>query len=272
MSSKPPFDMIDDQIAVAALARDGRDDVVDLRDVAGVDAGRLQIGDELLGRQPLGVGQRRAEHRRQDHVIGRRQRPREVGLEDAPAGRRGARLEDRPDPAVRDTPSARRPASRRSRSGGARSRRRPRRPRRCRAARSRRRTPLNAAQRRPPSCRCSARPPRRRRSPRARCARCRRRAAAARSVPIGVAAAPHAERGRRAVDLADRAPASRRRRDRPNVSTRQCARSRERQRLGVVGAEQQQAAPRDQVDEALERQPDRRRGRDRCRRDRTRCC
>ena len=90
-----------DEIAVAALAGDGRDDVVDLRDVAGVDVGGLQVGDQLLGRQPLVLRQARAEHRRKHHGVGRGQRAGEVRLEDAAARRRRSRLEDRPDPSVR---------------------------------------------------------------------------------------------------------------------------------------------------------------------------
>ena len=63
MSSNPPFDMMTTRSPSRALRGDGLDDVVDCRDVAGVDAGGLQVGDQLLDRQPLLLRQRRAEHR-----------------------------------------------------------------------------------------------------------------------------------------------------------------------------------------------------------------
>ena len=104
---------------------------------------------------------------------------------------------------------------------------------------------LEPARARPPSCRCSARRPRRRRSPRARCARCRRRAAAARTCRP---ASPL----RRTLNVVDRAASTLQIVRLPvgavataRTSRRGSARaSRSAQRLGVVGAEQQQAAAR----------------------------
>ena len=140
----------------------------------------LQIGDEHLGRQPLAFGQGRAEDGRQDDAIGLRQRPREVRLEDPPARRRGSRLEDRPDAAVRVGRAhaferftdrgrmVRKVVVDRDTGGGA----------------AVLQPPADAPELRgalPPSCRCSVRRPRRPRWPRARCGRCRRRAAAART-------------------------------------------------------------------------------------------
>ena len=200
-----------DEIAVPALARDGLDDVVDLRDVAGVDAGCLR--DRRSAAPPTAA--------------------------DLPAASNGTR-----QAGPRCRPSPGRGRSRTERCGGRRSpnaaRRSPRSAdpgnagadaRQCLCDRGRmmrevvvdRYARRRAAQLHPAAdalepaqpvrqrVGVAVRPPRRRRSRRARCARCRRRAAAARTADR-LAVAPHAEGRRRARRRADRAPASRRRR------------------------------------------------------------
>ena len=69
-----------------------------------------EVAHELRHRQPLGLGQRRSEHRRDQHLVGAGERAGEVVLEHAPARRRRPRLEDRPDARRRDA-TARSPAS-----------------------------------------------------------------------------------------------------------------------------------------------------------------
>ena len=104
------------------------------RDVAGVDA-RPPEGPSRAAsvdsRSASGSVDRNTG--RQDHPVGLRERAREIVLEDAAARRGGARLEDRPDAAVRVRRRARRPAFRRPPSDGARNRRSTVTPPRCAA-------------------------------------------------------------------------------------------------------------------------------------------
>ena len=101
MSSKPPFDMI----TTKSPSLLSRDTVVTMSSVFGMKRAStpdaLRSADQLLGRQPLGVWQRRPEDGGQDDPVCRRQRPREIGLKHAAARCRRSRLEDRPNPPVR---------------------------------------------------------------------------------------------------------------------------------------------------------------------------
>jgi hypothetical protein len=83
------------------LADDGRDDLVDVGDVAGMRAGGVEVAHQILGRQPLCLGQRRAEDGGDDHLVGAAEGAGKVLLEHAPAGRGRARLEHRPHAARR---------------------------------------------------------------------------------------------------------------------------------------------------------------------------
>ena len=85
------------------LVDHGLHDVVDGRNVARALLSRAQVVDELLGGQPFRFGKGRSKDRRDDHFVGRAERSGEVILEHAPARRGGARLEDRPDAAIRVT-------------------------------------------------------------------------------------------------------------------------------------------------------------------------
>ena len=185
----------DDVVAAARLARDDGDDLVDRRRrCAAATPARRQVGDELRRRQPLALGQRAPEHRR-DHAPRRRRRtPRR-----RPPGTRGGTT--RPS-AARRSPTARAPgrgrAHRRQRLGdggrmvrevvvdghAARARRR---------TSSRRLTPAKRGQ--PAGDRVERRGRRRgrRRWPPGRCARCARRASARSNSP----AAPSGPRERR---------------------------------------------------------------------------
>ena len=62
---------------------------------------RLQVAHQLRHRQAFGLRQLRAEDRRDEHLVGAGKRAREIVLEHAPARRRRARLEHRPDARVR---------------------------------------------------------------------------------------------------------------------------------------------------------------------------
>ena len=97
MPSNPPFDIAMTRSPGAGLRCDRVNDVVDLRNIASVLAGSVEIGDDLLGRQPLILRQRRAKDGRQQDAIGGREGAGEIGLEDPPARRRRTRLENRPD-------------------------------------------------------------------------------------------------------------------------------------------------------------------------------
>ena len=88
----------DDDIAGAMLAYDRVDNGVDVRDVTSLVTPGLKIVDQLRGIEALGFRQRRPEYGREDHLIGRAKRAREIVLEDTTARRRRARLEDGPYP------------------------------------------------------------------------------------------------------------------------------------------------------------------------------
>ena len=78
-----------------------RHDVVHCGDVARLLARRREIGHQLLRRQPLLLGQARAEDGREDDVVSGVEGARERLLEDLAARRGRPRLEDRPDPVAR---------------------------------------------------------------------------------------------------------------------------------------------------------------------------
>ena len=91
----------DHNIAIAMLPDNGRNDVVVVRNVPCVAASSGQIGDESIRIQTLRFRQRGPEHRCDNDFVGGAERGGKCFLKDAPAGRGGTRLEDRPDPAIR---------------------------------------------------------------------------------------------------------------------------------------------------------------------------
>ena len=145
MPPKPPFDMITTRSPLARLAGDRVDDGVDRRQSRARRPGRADR-DQLAPTAARASGRRRSEDRREHHLVGARERPREVVLEHAPARRSGARLEHRPERAGPARRRAGRQAFRRPRSDGARSRRRPSRRARSPTTSSRRLTPANVGQ------------------------------------------------------------------------------------------------------------------------------
>ncbi len=225
MSSKPPFDMTTTRSPCAALARDGPNDVVDARDVARVHARGLQIGDHLLGRQPLdppagSSGTRRAAPRGPRRPSARAKSDWKIRRHDV--AERGSKIAQMRRSGIRRAHARERLGNRGRMMGEVVVDR-------DAVGRAAQLQPpadaLEPPQPLAPSCRCSGRPPRRPRSPPARCARCRRRAAAPRTCPI---ASPRA-RTLNAVDVCvdlrscacQSAPS-----DSPNVSTAACARVR----------------------------------------------
>src|SRR5437870_13285918 len=75
----------DDEVAVAMLADDRGDDVVERVGGPRRLALRSQRPDELRQRQPPGVGQLRSKYRRQQHVVCAGECAREIVLKDAAA-------------------------------------------------------------------------------------------------------------------------------------------------------------------------------------------
>ena len=229
-----------------------------------------QIVDELLGRQPLGLRQRRAKHRRDDHLVGCAERFREVVLEHTAAGRGRPRLEHRPDP----------PA------GIARAQRRQRFVHRRRMMREvvQHGDPRSHANRLEPALDALELP-----QPVGQRLRRQADVAADRDRRQRIAHVVHAKQRRlespeRLARRGARRSASRRRdarrrrpaTSRPAVEAERLDRAdrhrRQRMRMRAVGAEQQQAVARHQLHQAAERDAARRRDPRRCRRDRTRCC
>jgi hypothetical protein len=90
-----------DEVARPRLGRDGADDVVDRPDVTRAASGALEIRHELIGRQTFRLGQRGSEHAGNHHLVGGAECAGEIVLEHAPARRRRARLEHRPQLATR---------------------------------------------------------------------------------------------------------------------------------------------------------------------------
>src|SRR5687767_3140229 len=99
--AKPAIGHENDQIALFPLFDDGADDIVERGSVSGALSPALEIVHELLWRKPLSLGEARAKHRRDNHLVGGTKCAREILLEDAPARGRGTRLEYRPDATVR---------------------------------------------------------------------------------------------------------------------------------------------------------------------------
>ena len=85
----------DDDVARSRLGCDGTDNVLHGGDMTRVASCLLEIPHELIGRQTLRLGQRRAEHAGNHHLVGSAEGPREIGLEDTPARRRRAWFEHR---------------------------------------------------------------------------------------------------------------------------------------------------------------------------------
>ena len=79
------------------LAHDRVDDVVDRRWRLGALPSGTQVVHQPWYRQPLGLGQRRAEHGGDQHPIGGAERAGEIVLEDAATRGGRPRFEDRPD-------------------------------------------------------------------------------------------------------------------------------------------------------------------------------
>ena len=119
----------DDEIAVARLARDGARRCPRSSGCSGHPCPPSRRSATSCSADSRSVvRQRRSEDGGQHDAVRLRRMPaRNPSWNIAAARGRRARLEDRPDAAIRDTPSARPRASRQSRSDGARSRRRPRR-------------------------------------------------------------------------------------------------------------------------------------------------
>src|SRR5438876_8378182 len=79
----------DDQIAVGVLAGNHIDDLIERGSIASALPGAREIGDELLSGEPLAFRQVCAEYGRDNHLVCRAERPREVLLKHATArGRR----------------------------------------------------------------------------------------------------------------------------------------------------------------------------------------
>src|SRR5438093_8541324 len=89
------------EVAWAMLCCDRADDVVDRLGLAGRMAAPIQGADETGHRQPLRFRQRRSEHRRDQDLVGARERARELVLKYSPARRSRSRLEYRPDARLR---------------------------------------------------------------------------------------------------------------------------------------------------------------------------
>src|SRR6188474_2711348 len=91
----------DDQISGFSLFHDRRHDVVDRRGRPRTLTRAFEVAHELLSGEPLGLWQTRAEHGRNDDLVGGSERAREVLLEYAAARRRRAWLENGPDALMR---------------------------------------------------------------------------------------------------------------------------------------------------------------------------
>src|SRR5262245_27177441 len=87
----------DHKVALAMLADENLDDVIEGLDVSGRLPTIAEVSRELPDGQSFRFGQRRSKDRRDEHLVGRRERARKVILKDAPARRCRAGLEDRPD-------------------------------------------------------------------------------------------------------------------------------------------------------------------------------
>jgi len=72
-------------ITVPMFVHDGVDDGIDVRNVPGLLAPRLEVVDQLGGVETFLFRQRRPEHGRKDHLVGHAERAREVVLEDTTA-------------------------------------------------------------------------------------------------------------------------------------------------------------------------------------------
>src|SRR6185369_783838 len=70
-----------DDVAVASLAGDRRDDVVDLGNVPGMASLTSKVEHQLVRRQSLGFGKRRSKHSREDDLVRRAERSGEIILE-----------------------------------------------------------------------------------------------------------------------------------------------------------------------------------------------
>src|SRR5678809_1581368 len=90
-----------DDIPIAMLAHDGRDDVLVIRKVARPLPLRSQIRYEPIAIQTISFRQRRPEHCGKNHFVRGSKRRRKSILEHTAARRRGAWLEDGPDASIR---------------------------------------------------------------------------------------------------------------------------------------------------------------------------
>ena len=247
------------------------DDVVDLGDVPRVLAARcVRSSTSCSADKPLRLRQRRSEHRRENDLVRRAERPREVVLKHAAARRGRSRLEHRPHAPAGIARAQAPTASRAPRSGGARNRPAP--SRRCATptVSSRRLMPLNA--RNPSASVVGARPT---------CAPTAIAASALRTLctpssgdsnrPNSVALTMHVE-VRQAVPMLDRRRPPRRLRVEAEGLDRAHGHRRQRMRVWTVGAEQQQAVAAARGSPAGGTPAAPRRDRRRCRRGRTRCC
>src|SRR5688572_12776041 len=91
----------DDEVTLFPLPGNRRDDVVQRGGISGPLPGALEIGHELLRRKTLPFRQVRAKYGRDNDLVGGTERPCEILLKDAPAGRSRPRFEDRPNTPVR---------------------------------------------------------------------------------------------------------------------------------------------------------------------------
>ena len=101
MPPNPPFDMMTTRSPARCSRTMAVDDVLDRAGLPRPQSAVVEVANQLRHRQPLGLRQRRAEHRGDDDAVGRGERPGEVVLKDPAAGRCRARLEHRPHARVR---------------------------------------------------------------------------------------------------------------------------------------------------------------------------
>ena len=145
MPPKPPFDIMTTR-SPGRCSRTMASTMSSIESASRADWPRpCEIAHQLRHRQPLGLRQRRPKHRRDQHLVGRGERPREIVLKHAAARRGRARLEHRPDARRRIATRAGRRAFRPPPSDGARNRRRRSRRPTVPTTSSRRLTPANVS-------------------------------------------------------------------------------------------------------------------------------